>query len=314
MNSVDIFFITDNNEAAAVADRLRELGLTVFEHSFKDIPLIDLDPDKISLLVIDCEKQTVEDIITALRVNANIHSTVTYVVLQPSLMGHALSLVGNLMHTEFVEKPYNRREFILLIEKTIVVEKYREIMKQLSSEYEERIEKYEHLFHINKNNLFDSENHDETLKRILNFEKNLIERQNELNDRIKEFSCFRQHELLESKDLIFANTMLEKLRERELRDAQETITAQEKVIEFSTNLLDDQKKINDAQKKVLDYSSTELKDQQKIVEAQELVVELSRDEAIRLHHRINALHDEKNELVEENQRLKKELQKAKGEC
>ncbi|MFW5808412.1 MAG: hypothetical protein ACOCWH_05115 [Spirochaetota bacterium] len=313
MNTVDIFFIFDNNDAVSVAGRLSELGLTVFEHSFKDIPHLELDPDKLSIVIIDCQDQTVDNIITTLRTRKNLADAIIYVVLAPSLIGHALGLVGNLMHTEFIEKPYNNREFILLIEKTIVVEKYREIMKQLSSEYEERIEKYEHLFQANRNNLFDSVKNGETFERILNFEKNLIERQKELNERINEFSCFRQRELMETRDILFANAMLDKLRERELREAKDTINAQERVIEFSSTKLDEERKINEAQKHLIDYSTGELDGQRRITEAQEHVVELSRDEAIRLHHRINALHEEKKELVEENQRLKRELQKAKGE-
>jgi hypothetical protein len=312
MNSVEICFIFDSNEASLVSERLGDLGLVVHEYDFSNIHDLKLNPEKVNIVLIDLEKVSVVEIITSLRKNSHLTDSITYVMISPQYMGDALSITGSLLQTEFIEKPYNRREFILLIEKTIVVEKYRELMGQLSSEYKERIENYENIFDTNKNNVFESEKSDETFKRILNFERNLIERQKELNERIKEFSCFREQDFAQARDMLFANAMLDKLREKELLEARDTITAQEHVIDFAGMLLEEKIKEVEAEQHVLEYASESAEGQKKIIEAQEQVVEFSREEALKLHNRIKALYDEKNELQDENQRLKKLLE-VKGD-
>jgi hypothetical protein len=283
MKSVVIYFITDNQSGENAVIRLKKLGLDVQTPGIEQITKITPDEVKVSLIVVDMENIPVSDCIARLESSTRLHNIAKYIVLDAALISHAIEQRGSSMHTEFIEKPYNPREFALLIEKTIIVEKYRIIMKQLSNEYEKRIEQYENIFHINNRDVIASSEDNDAFHKILDFEKNLIKKQEELNEKLHEFSSFRQKDLLETRNLLFASTMLDRLREKELIDANEVIHAQERVLE---------------------YSSNRLGENLKLVEAQEKVVELSRDEAISLHHTIENLMKEKSYLLEENQKLK----------
>ncbi|MBN2435053.1 MAG: hypothetical protein JXK07_07280 [Spirochaetes bacterium] len=288
MKSVDINYFTDNQAGEAATIQLKKLGLNVNRTDIDKISSISPDPDKVTLIVADIDSMPVSDIIEKFNSSPKLHNIVKYIVLDSSLIVHAGDYRGSAMHTEFIEKPYNRYEFALLIEKSIIVEKYRQIMKQLSNEYEKRIEQYENIFHISNSDVIATDQDKKAFEKILDFEKNLIKKQEELNEKLHDFSSFRQKDLLETQNLLFANTMLDRLREKELMDANELIHAQERVLE---------------------YSSSRLGDNLKLVEAQEKVVELSRDEAISLHHTIENLIKEKKYLIEENQKLKDLLQK-----
>ena len=101
----------------------------------------------------------------------------------------------NLMHVEFISRPVSDREFLLLLEKTILVERYREIMKYISEEAESRIEAFENLMDIKRKDIFASEEEKEGFKNILNYEKNLIKKQSDLNKAIREYTQKRQKEI-----------------------------------------------------------------------------------------------------------------------
>jgi len=192
------------------------------------------------------------------------------------------NLSYNLMHLELLNRPVNRREFMLLLEKTIIVERYREIMRFISREAETRIEAYEGLMDINRKNVFESDKEKAAFEKILNYEKNLMKEQSNLSTAIRDFTLLRQMDMFNMQDRIKAEEMLSDLRRKELMDAHKVIHAQESVI---------------------DYGAKELYDAQKIITAREQVEELSRSEIIELHKEISRLKDHNRQLSEEIKRL-----------
>ena len=80
-----------------------------------------------------------------------------FIMIKKSQLKGLMKLNYNLMHLEFLNRPVDKRELLLLLEKSIIVERYREIMKFISKEAESRIEAYEGLMDINRKNVFESE-------------------------------------------------------------------------------------------------------------------------------------------------------------
>jgi len=285
-----VWFLTDNEEGKALAEAIRGMGLDVklvegiafdganINVSEINIFIIDLDGRKPVEIVKDCEKWT------------GLSGHVKFVLLKKREITEITRSPLNMTHLEFISKPVDKREFLLLLEKTIIVERYRELMKYISLEAEERIEVYEELMDINRKDIFSSDVEKKAFEKIVRYEKGLMREQIRLNEAIKEFTVLRQNEMMDMESRIRAEEMLSELRRNEMLDARQTIEAQESVIDFSSLQLDEAKRILDAS---------------------EQVAELSRVEAIQLHEELAKERDVNRRLSAEMQKLQHEIEELK---
>jgi hypothetical protein len=285
MERVEIWYLTDNKNGKVIAQSIKDLGINLCLIGGMSFRGCEISANVINLFIIDVLEQPLAEIMSIVREDQRIQGSLKFVVLKKSQIRQALDGSMNMLHVEFVSRPVNKREFILLLEKSMVVERYREIMKYISRQAEDRIETFESLMTINRKDFFESEEEKEAFEKILEYEKHLMEEQNKLNRAIREFTFMRQRDIFDMKDRIKAEEMLTELRRKELMDANSVIKAQESLI---------------------DFSSLELHEANKIIDAKERVEELGRLEAIGLHQE---LLTEK----EKNQKLAEELQQLRGE-
>jgi hypothetical protein len=292
MKDVMITFITDNSIGKTLAASMSKMNFPI--SLCEDITKYDFQNSSlysINIMVIDVEKLSVDDVLAKLGNLSSLHNIIKFVTLDQIPLKYAVDNGFASFHVEFIERPCNEREFSLLIEKTIIVEKYRKILKEMSEEYESRISSYDNLFHKEGSPSFESEEGQQVFARIMEFEHNLIKKQEVLNTHLKEFSPYSKKSLFDAENLLFANNMLDKLREKELYEAKDLITAQERLMEFST---------------------MEMGDLKELLKAQEKVVELSRDEEIALHSTIKQLTEQNKNLLAKNKILEDELSLLKA--
>ena len=290
MEHISVWFLTDNEEGRVLAEAIRGMGL--------DVNLVDgitfdganINTDEINIFIIDLDGRTPSQILKDCEKWTTLSGHVKFVMLKKREITEITRSSVNLTHLEFISKPADKREFLLLLEKTIVVERYRELMKYISLEAEERIEVYEELMDINRKDIFSSEVEKKAFEKIVRYEKGLMREQVRLNEAIKEFTLLRQNELVDMENRIRAEEMLSDLRRREMLDARQTIEAQESVIDFSSLQLDEAKRILDAS---------------------EQVAELSRVEAIQLHQELSRQRDANRSLSVEMEKLLGEIEELK---
>lgn len=305
MENVIIWYITDNENGEKIADSIRKLGLTIHliknKKNFKDSDIIS---SKINLFIFDLKKWKLSQIMSLLRSDERISNCMKFVILFKKQIKEASLASINQLHVEYISRKVIAKEFVLLLEKSIIVERYKEMMSYFSIEAEERIQSHESLMDIARKDAFESDKEKDAFIDIIRHEKHLLEEQNKLTVAIRDFTMMRQTEMFELKSRIQAEEMLGDLRRNELMDAQEVMKAQEAVLNFSSDELKGANKIIDATEKVqelsrtealklhnvmnaqeavLDYSSSELDDANKIINATEKVQELSREEALELH-------------------------------
>ncbi len=291
MKNVYIWYVCDNDDGKKIANSIADMGLTVRllkEKELKNASIVNSDT---SLFIIDFKNKDLAKTIAMIRDDARLHSFLKFVLLPRRDVKKAINISLSLMHIEFISRPVNVREFILLLEKSVIVERYKEMMKIVSSEAESRIGAFESLMDINRKDIFESEKEKEAFERILEYEKHLMDEQTRLNRAIKEFTLMRQREMFDIKNRIKAEEMLADLRRMEMMDAQNVIRAQEAVI---------------------DFSSRELKEAGRIIDATEKVQELSRAEAIELHEQLRLEKEKNRQLQEEVERLRDELRSVRG--
>ncbi|MBN2158098.1 MAG: hypothetical protein JW807_01790 [Spirochaetes bacterium] len=290
MDKVTIWYLKDNDLGTKLVNAITGLGLTVNLISGYKLRQANIIEDEINIFIFDIINIDPKLLVKEISKEERLQNVLKFLMVKKSQVKEITKLNFNLMHLEFLNRPVDRREFLLLLEKSIIVERYREIMKFISKEAESRIEAYEGLMDINRKNVFESEKEKMAFEKILDFERNLIKQQTNLSTAIRDFTLLRQMDLFDMRDRIKAEEMLAELRRKELMDAKDVINAQESLI---------------------DYSARELDDAKKIINARERVEELSRSEIMDLHDEIAKQRELNKQLSGEVERLLAELKDNK---
>ncbi|OHD66289.1 MAG: hypothetical protein A2176_07310 [Spirochaetes bacterium RBG_13_51_14] len=290
MEQVTIWYLKDNDSGMKLVNAITGLGLSVNLISGFKLKYANIIEDEINMFIFDFIDTDPRLLIREISKDQRLQSFLKFLMIKKSQLKAITKLNYNLMHLEFLNRPVDRRELLLLLEKSIIVERYREIMKLISKEAESRIEAYEGLMDINRKSVFESDKEKQAFEKILAFERNLIKEQSNLSTAIRDFTLLRQMDLFDMRDRIKAEEMLAELRRKELMDAKEVIQAQESLINYSAKELDDAKKINNAR---------------------ERVEELSRTELMELHKEITRQKNLNKQLSEEVDRLLSELKNPK---
>jgi hypothetical protein len=293
MEQVTLWYLSDREQAHGLSDEIKAMGLSINNLHGKNFKEANITDSEINLFIIDLNDVAPLKIFEMLTEDQRLQSFLKFVIINKKDLKDIKKASFNLIHVEFISRPVEKREFLLLLEKSIVVERYREIMKFVSSEAESRIETYEGILDINRKKVFETEKEKSAFEKILAYEKNLMKEQIQLSNAIREFTLLRQSEIFDMKSRINAEEMLAELRRRELLDAKNVINAQDSVLNFSA------KELNDAKK---------------IINASEQISELSRMEALDLHESLKkekelnkSLSFEFEKLLQENEALKSEI-------
>jgi len=284
MDAIDIWYLTDNDEGKGIAQTLSAMGFSTHFVSGTFPSIAAFDEKGVNLFIIDFSLSSCDQILDLIRKEERIRSFQKIVILPLDSVEKAASEVRDILHIDFVSRPYNKRELLLLLEKSAVVEKYREIMKSISHDAEGRIEAFESLMHIHQGNLLESDGEKAIFDKIVIFERRLLDEQKKLNDAIREFASHRQKELFEIKNRLQAEELLDSLRRNEMLDAHDTIKAQQAV---------------------LDFSAREISETNRILQAAVITHELSREEALVLHDELEKTRKKVQQLEQENAELKK---------
>jgi hypothetical protein len=291
MEQVTLWYLSDSNHLPSLSDEIKAMGLSVNNLKAKNFKEANITDSEINLFIIDLDDIPPLKILEMLASDHRLQSYIKFVIVNRKDLKEIKNASFNIIHIEFITRPVEKREFLLLLEKSIVVERYREIMKFVSSEAESRIETYEGILDINRKKVFETEKEKSAFEKILAYEKNLMKEQVQLSNAIRDFTILRQSEIFDMKSRINAEEMLAELRRRELLDAKNVINAQDSVLHFSA------KELNEAKK---------------IINASEQMSELGRMEALNLHENLKKEKELNKNLSEEVEKLLKENEALKS--
>ena len=275
MNNIEILYFTDYKEGEALAARVGQMGVAVTISDFAEIEKLCENKTGYCVLIFDLINKSPENLIKYLSEIKSVGNIIKLIITEKKDIDEVFFKAIHLLNLEFIIKPVDERSFMLLLQKTLLVEKYRQLMKLISDESESRMDVLECMLNIKRKDMFDEGTEKEIFIRILDFEKKLMEEHLNLNDSIRSIALQRNNEFMALKDRVKAEEKLNELRREEMINANRIIQAQESLIE---------------------YSSKQLVDAKKIMNARENVEELSRTEAIDLHRELKILKDEKKYL------------------
>jgi len=274
MNNIEIIYFTDNKDGNALAARIEQMGISVTIGIIDDIEKI-CEARSCCILIFDLVTKSPVELIKYLSDIKSLENTIKLVITDNRGIEGVFFNSIQLLNLEFIIKPVDERSFMLLIEKTLLVEKYRQLMKLISEESESRIDVLECMLDIKRKDFYEAGSEKEIFIKILDFEKKLMLEHINLNDSIRNIALNRNYEFMALKDRVKAEEMLGELRREEMINANRIIEAQESLIE---------------------YSARELIEVKRIMDAKESVEELSRVEAMDLHEELKRLKSEKRNL------------------
>lgn len=286
MEQVTIWIFHDNDHGKKLAATIKKLGLNVIDIQGYETRELNIHDEDLNIFILDINNIPAVDLVKKIEKELKFEGSLKFMLLTRNEISRVSNLSFNILHFEFISKPVYLREFLLLLEKSIIAERYREVIRLSARDALSRIEAFEGLMDINRKNVFESQSEKEAFEKILHFEKGLLKKQFTLNKAIREFSKLRQASLYDLKKRLEAEESLDKLRKDELMHAKSVINAQESLI---------------------DFSSMRLEETKEILDASQSVAELSRTEAIKLHEELNREKELNLTLMEEIEKLKKEL-------
>lgn len=276
MENANVVVFTDNYEGRELAKDIESLGLTVkVVSSFSQKQDLDNYRDNYALIfdITGLEASSVLSFVEAIEGGSG---KVKFVIMDQSKIGTVSVKTSDETHVEFIGSPVEKREFLFLLEKTILVEKYRNLISLISKESDSRLEIFKTVFGPCYEDCSDGKVDKEMFLKMIDFEKKLMEEQLNLNNAIRRIALMGNRDYFFLKERVVAEEMLDVLRQHELIDANKVIEAQEALI---------------------DYSAKEFYDARKIIDAINNVAELSRVEALELHEELSRIKKENEELT-----------------
>lgn len=285
MERVDIWYLSDNSQGNRFAQKIKELGLSVNTVTPEDLKNSEIITDMSNIFIFDLIQKDPSEILALIRKDQRLHAFLKFVIIKKGFIKSALNSAMDLFHVEFISRPINKREFILLLEKCIIVERYKEMMKLISKKAEEKIEAFDSLMSINRKDFFKSESEKQAFEKIIDYEKHFMSEQARMNKTMQDFAYLRQREMFDLKGRIKATDILDNIRRKEKTD--------EKKIKSEDNFAA--------------FSSMKLEDANEIIDATEKVIELSIMEKKQLFEKLKEEREKNLSLVEEIERLKNEL-------
>jgi hypothetical protein len=291
MENVTVWYLTDNEHGEKAARAIGDMRISVNRIPGLDLSDANILTDDINIFIFDISGSDPAAIIEYCSSEQRIQGFPKFLMINRKDLRTVTSGSFNIYHLEFISRPVAINEFLLLLEKCIMLERYRQVMSSLSMEARNRLEIQEGLMDINRNNIFESGKGKDIFEDIISHEKNLLKQQSQLNRSIKDLTAMREEELFDLRRRIHAEEMLAGLRTTEMSDARNIINAQENVI---------------------DYSSRRLEETKEIFSASERVAELGRLEAMELRDALAKEKEMNATLAGEIDRLLQEMAILKG--
>jgi hypothetical protein len=214
MKNVKIWYLSDNGNGADIIEKIKKIGLKV-EHVTDINKKLKLPQIGTNILIFDLKNKPLDSVIEFIKSNDSMYICQKFILLSKKDVSKAIDYPTDIPHTEFLVSPLNTREFILLLEKTVIVESYRDVLKYISNEANARIEAYENLMDINRSNILMPDNEKEKIQNFLDFEKTLAKKQTSLNNSIKKYTARRRKEMFFKPDNNQSEYIFSDLKEQE---------------------------------------------------------------------------------------------------
>lgn len=197
MEGIKVFIVTDNNEGKKISKGFAELGTQVEEFSnLKRISKIDTEKYYVALLIVHLNDIDLHKSIQSLQKISDGSKILKFVFLRRDLMRQIDSESFNILHLEFLLRPVRLAEFFLLMEKAIMAERFKVMLRESSINLKEQGEGFEYLFEVFRKKLFEEKTSSgEVFDKILRLQEKMDAETDRMQRAVEKFSKIKQKNL-----------------------------------------------------------------------------------------------------------------------
>jgi len=260
MEDIKIWFLTDNEQGEKIAKAIKTLNLNVNLINGLKTRKINLIEEEINLFVFHFIKETPHKIINTIEKLGKGQNSLKYVFLKKK----DINISSSLLHLEFISPKIDLKDFLLLVEKSVILERYREVLKYVSKEAESRLNIFESLISINRKKVFSPKKFNQIFSKIKDHEKFIFKEQDKLGKELTKFSSKVKDVVFEFNKKIDVDEVAADIRKKNLHDtktiiADAIIDAQQSVLSFSANEVKKAELLKISAQKSLKETKKELK-------------------------------------------------------
>ena len=153
VENIKVWYLTDNESGRKTASAIEDMGLAV--NLLDTLSLNPISHEDINIFIFDMAESEPQDIIDYCASEQNIWGFAKFVIVNKKNLKTTLSTSFNIDHLEFLTRPVNIDEFLLLLEKTILLEYCR---KNISATELGALSLLEGFLSINRKDVFDYKN------------------------------------------------------------------------------------------------------------------------------------------------------------
>lgn len=232
MENITLWYLTDNEAGEKTAAALRRMSLAVNIIEGSNLKDSKINQAHTNIFIFDLDDVEPRELIKYCAEDQRLRGMVKFVLATKKGIKSALSEPFNLYRLEFIKKPVETNEFLLLIEKTVLVESYRDIVKSLSKEQDSHIGAFEGLFSINRKNIFESAGKS-TFEDIVNYQNNSSEENSRQLKSLRDFLRMSGGDVFDSAEEIDGMRLLSELRQKDLQELEGIFDERKNVIDYS---------------------------------------------------------------------------------
>ncbi len=255
MEGIKVFIVTDNNEGKRITEGFRELDTQVEEFaSFKRISKIDTQKYYVALLIVHLDDMNLTKTIRDLEKVSSNASMLKFVFLRRNTMKQLDAENYNILHLEFLLRPVRLSEFFLLMEKSIMAERFKTMLQESSKNLKDKGDGVEYLFEVFRKKMLEEKgSSNEIFEKILHLQQKMNEETDRTQRNMNLFSRVKQKNLYVEDQILIEELLgpilpLEQIKNQDKLKAIENL--QDSNIDLEEALIAAQSKILDLQYEV----------------------------------------------------------------
>jgi hypothetical protein len=197
MNNISIFIVTDNDEGKLIFHELKFLETDISMAPLKKMVSNKGNQSEIGILIIHLEDTPLATILQSFQKQNVPEKWLKFVFLKHrNLKGLKLDNF-HFFHLEFLQRPVRINEFLLLVEKSILTEKYKLLLKETPVWLQEKGESLENIYDTLRKKLIDEDSSSsKVFAKIINLQQKLDEETDKYQKAIEKFSGRKKRNLV----------------------------------------------------------------------------------------------------------------------